>query len=145
MSTETLRRWWRGLRKPRRLMLISLAVLFAGQFFTCAVSTGFGHLSVDANFNTRGTYWFTYNPTGTGWKIHPAAKYLLPLLAAVYLTGICESVLWRRWGYWASLVLVFFCVSPLQWVTLGGKVCLTGFALTIWAAVANRKQTAPST
>lgn len=140
MSTAGSSSWWRGLRKPRRLMLVSLAVLFVGQFFTCAVSTGFAHLSVDADFNTRGTYWYTYNPTGTGWQIHPAAKYALPLLAALYLTAVCENALFRRWGYWASLLPVFLCVSPLQWVTWGGKICLAGFLLAMAAAVRNKKE-----
>jgi hypothetical protein len=139
MTSNDALNWWSNLPRPRRLMLTATVVLFVSQFFMYSESTDYGMLSMDANYNTHGTYWFTGDPVGTGWQIHWQAKLIIPLLAVAYLSKICEDLRWRAWGYLASVFLVFFSMTPgQQWMT-GMRIGFAAMAIAIWAAVENRR------
>ncbi|HWA97997.1 MAG TPA: hypothetical protein VG713_05870 [Pirellulales bacterium] len=131
---------WQTMRKARRIMVVAIGLLFVSQFFTYHEYSGTGTLSVDADWNTYGTYWPDLEPVGTGWQIHPQAWIVIPALAIVYFTAFCERAWWRRWGYLASVFLVMICLAHgQQWVT-GTRLGLGAWALSIWSAVQNRNE-----
>jgi hypothetical protein len=73
--------------------------------------------------------------------VHPAAPYLLPLFAIIYLFAFCEAVWWRKWGYLLTNV-----VSLLTMVTVGAQMprrgCYLGMAalgLMVYGAYLNRQ------
>jgi hypothetical protein len=140
ISNDSLN-WWHNLPRPRKLMLTSIIVLFVSQFFMYAESTGYGILSMDAEYNTSGTYWSSYNAVGTGWQVHPGmAGVVIPLLALAYVSKICEGALWRSWGYLGSVILLSSCVldGGQEYMT-GTRIGFVAMAIAIWATIENRR------
>jgi hypothetical protein len=136
---HSTQRLWQKMSKARRTMTVALAVLFVSQFFAYAEDRGYGVLSMDSNYNTSGTYWVDLEPSGTGWEIHPYARLIIPFLAFAYITSLCEQPWWRNWGYLASVMLVFICLSPGQQWMPGTRLGFVSLGLAIWAAVQNRR------
>ena len=119
-------------------MLVGLAVLFISQFFSYCADDSYGIMTMDAEFNTHGTYWLSTGPVGTGWQLHAVAPYLFAVFAFIYFTVRCETAYWRRWGYLLTVILAFGCLAPGAWVCGGFKLGLAGYGLMIWAVARNR-------
>ena len=124
---------------PRRQMLVGIALMFAAQFLPYATPDGRGSLYVDSQFNTLGHYWFTNGPGGTGWEVHEYARYLLPAFAVIYLSRICETVFWKKWGYLLTLIFSTGCWGQATADTKGFWVGILGFAAMCSGAYQNRK------
>ena len=133
-------RWWKDHTGPGRLALISLVVLLVSQFFTYYTPFHSGYLAIHADFSTTGYYRFDAQEGGTGWKLHRWGWPVLLLLFALHGTDIADSQAFRRFGFWLSIPLMFFALSPGSIETPGLKLGLVAWALMFIAAVWNHLQ-----
>ena len=135
--------FFRGKTLPRLMMIAALLLCTMSQFFLYFDDPTTGILSIDADWNTVGHYWF--GASGTGWGLHPHAYLILVLLAFAFLRDdVAEHRLFRRFGYWVSLLLFFAAITPgaplrAAGAGLGGVAFLIAFAAAVVHQASGRR------
>lgn len=144
---DLVKEFFRDKRPAHLLMLAAIVLLLVSQFFYYLDDPSTGTLSIDADFNTVGYY--TFGAIGTGWQLHPHAYVILVLLGFAFLRDdILDHPLFRRFGWWAALVLVFAATVPGAYLradgaAMGGVALLMAFAAALLHQF-DKSRTAPS-
>lgn len=123
----------------RKTMLWALGILFVSEFLQYA---NFFPIADHKIYNGGNTYlehsdsqWNTY----IGWVVNPSAMFLIPVLLLIYLTKIHQTSLWSKWGYIASILLIYPCISYGGNEFLGRELGLGAWLLDCYAAYQNWK------
>lgn len=142
-----VRGFFREKTPPRILMLAALVLLCASQFFDYFEAPGTGLSGFEREAGAAPIIWD--GVPVTGWDLHPQALPILMLLAAAFLVGdLAEHPLFRRFGYWISLGLVFAAMSPgaptrAAGAALGGAAFLMVLVAAIWRQLLPRMTVPP--
>lgn len=132
---DLLRDFIRDKSAAQLVMIAAIVLLFVSQFFYYLDDPGTGFLSIDADFNTTGYY--TFGAQGTGWQLHPHAYVILVILAFAFLRDDIVELAWfRRFGWWAALVLIVAATAPGAYFradggAMGGIAVLIAFAAAL--------------
>ncbi len=102
---DEVRRRWSEMTRPQKWMIRAIALIFVSQFFPYVEGSTYYYPGVGGHYRAS-------VPAKSGWSLHPFAPYVLPLLAAIYLTDLRDSDLWQRFGYWLTILLALLCVLP---------------------------------
>ncbi|MDB5430564.1 MAG: hypothetical protein JWP35_1680 [Caulobacter sp.] len=129
--------------RDRKTMMAAIILLFVSQFLPYRHASGGGYLTreMDTDHYT-GHVFFNGHSAATGWQAHPYAIVLIGALAAIYLTKFHTRPWWVKWGYWASCVIIFPCISGEVIATPGGLMGLVAFGLAVLTAFNHHKMLA---
>ncbi len=155
---DVMQNWWAALGRPRRIMLIAIALMTLSQFFDydSGITTtigmpivgGGGGDHVEANLATGAAIANASItiPGTTGWTLHPHARLILGALALLFATGLALGEWWLVWGYWIAVAGLVVCLYPFDLGTpgVGALAGLIATGLGIWAARANAKRPKPA-
>jgi hypothetical protein len=147
---DLVREFFRGKSPAQLVMIAAILLLLVSQFFLYLNDPGSGFIP-NAMDLERYTQLVTgsYMAVGTGWELHPHAYVILVVLAFAFLRDdIQSSPLFSRFGWWASLVLVFAATVPGAYLrnaiggSLGGIAVLIALAAVIVHHVEVRQRNA---
>ena len=127
----------KSLSGPRKLVVVALIVHFFSLF-----------LMYQDEDQTAGTpiMWNTGAivnvgnriPEQTGFQLKPFAPFVIGALLLVFLTSIYQHPFWKKYGYWVTVVAIFFFAMGGAVVrTTGGNLSLLTWGLMIIAALLN--------
>lgn len=137
-----LKEFLRDKSLAQLIMLGTSIVLLLSQFFEYYDETG--SLIVGRNGGTIQTTMRDFQP-GSGWELHPHAYVILVVLGFAFLRDdVANHPLFKRFGYWAALVLVIWATFPGAYFRSPGAgigaVCIVAaLVAAIIAWLQNRK------
>lgn len=133
---EWLSSFWKSAPGALRTVVVALALITLSQFIDYGVNNTHSVFSHDSDWSTEVTTVVDREQAGSGWHLHPFAVPALAILWIAFLVkDIRESPQFRKWGWWAALVVAVFAVNPLDVQAAGGLVGLWSFVALIVAAV----------
>ena len=137
--------FFRDKTPPRLLMIAALILLTLSQFFAYFDDPTTGFLSIHETFDTAALYRIAVQ--GTGWDLHPQAYLILAAIAfALLRDDVADHPMFRRFGFWVCLVLIFAAISPgapirAVGAAMGGIAFLMGLVAAIWNQLLPRMET----
>jgi hypothetical protein len=138
-----LREFFRDKTAPQLIMLGAILLNFVSQFFLHVNDPGSAMLTDMTNTDYyTGIHYFWGKGVATGWELHPHAYVILLVLAFVYLRDdVVEGSFFRRWGWWLSVLAIFACTIPGNYVQeVGGIMSGISVLIAVAAAIGNGRQ-----
>lgn len=128
-----------SMSKPRKLMLAALGVHLLSLFMTYQDESASGDVPILWNTG-KIVHFQNTTPEQTGFQLKPYAIFVIAGLFAAFAKKFYENPIWRRYGYWISLVLLLvFAFGGAPFRTAGGWLSIISLGLVIYAAFANGK------
>lgn len=102
-------------KSAAHLLLIAASVLlFVSQFFNYFEDTSSSWLDPGSEYRASTLYLdLSSKGTATGWQLHTHGYVIMVVLAfALLYDDVSGSKWFRRFGYWAALILILYATSP---------------------------------